>query len=93
MCETDCEEECPICLDNLVSEVSECGHKYCGECLSKISKCALCRFKFKNFVNISNTIYNLSDYNNRNNHNLIRELTQEDFRRILSGIAGLAYSS
>ena len=40
--------ECPICYDELDAKdikFSSCGHKYCGECLSKIDDCAVCRKK------------------------------------------------
>ena len=40
------EISCPICLDTLDPKkikFSSCGHKYCGTCLSKIDKCAVCR--------------------------------------------------
>lgn len=40
--------ECPICydiieVDNL--KISNCGHKYCKDCFSKINDCAICRKK------------------------------------------------
>ena len=38
---------CPICLENEVTETTECNHKYCSVCLPKINKCAMCRFVFK----------------------------------------------
>ena len=40
--------ECPICLDVIdigVLEFSKCGHKYCGDCLSRLDNCAICRKK------------------------------------------------
>lgn len=40
--------ECPICFDELDAKdikFSSCGHKYCGECLSKLDECAVCRKK------------------------------------------------
>ena len=40
--------ECPICMDELDAKdikFSSCGHKYCGECLSKLDECAVCRKK------------------------------------------------
>jgi hypothetical protein len=36
-------ELCPICIDNSAEYYTECGHKYCIECLCRIKKCALCR--------------------------------------------------
>lgn len=39
--------DCPICLNEIPSEhisISiSCGHKYCNDCFSKITQCALCR--------------------------------------------------
>lgn len=40
--------QCPICLHELDAKdikFSSCGHKYCGECLSRIDECAVCRKK------------------------------------------------
>lgn len=40
--------ECPICMDELDAKdikFSSCGHKYCGECLSRLDECAVCRKK------------------------------------------------
>jgi hypothetical protein len=44
--------ECPICLEELDTfELSNCGHKYCKECLDKLietsNKCCLCRKQLK----------------------------------------------
>jgi hypothetical protein len=36
-------ELCPICIENDVTCITECGHSYCITCLCKIKKCALCR--------------------------------------------------
>lgn len=40
------EEICPICFENYENTpmcITECGHKFCGGCLSKLNICALCR--------------------------------------------------
>lgn len=40
------ELECPICLDTIKKDelvFSNCGHKYCESCLSKLDKCGVCR--------------------------------------------------
>jgi len=44
--------ECPICLEIIERgqlDVTNCGHKYCKECLKKVKetskKCAICRKK------------------------------------------------
>ena len=34
---------CPICIENEALYFTECGHKYCICCLSRINKCAMCR--------------------------------------------------
>lgn len=47
--------ECPVCLDIIAVEglaVTQCGHKYCKNCLSALKnmgdpKCAVCRRKIK----------------------------------------------
>jgi hypothetical protein len=36
-------ELCPICIENEALYFTECGHKYCVCCLSRIKKCAMCR--------------------------------------------------
>ena len=36
-------ELCPICIENEATYFTECGHKYCVCCLSRIKKCAMCR--------------------------------------------------
>ena len=38
--------ECPICYEELNKDTmkfSSCGHKYCKNCLEKISECSICR--------------------------------------------------
>ncbi len=39
--------ECPVCLEviehSVDIEFTPCGHKYCGECLKRLEKCAICR--------------------------------------------------
>tara|TARA_Y100001936_G_C16018937_1_gene638263 strand:+ start:432 stop:836 length:405 start_codon:yes stop_codon:yes gene_type:complete len=42
--------ECPVCLEPIEKgklKITGCGHKYCGSCLSKLDKCAVCRRKIK----------------------------------------------
>ena len=42
------EISCPICYEELTTEqiqFSNCGHKYCKECLDKLDKCAFCKKK------------------------------------------------
>jgi hypothetical protein len=36
-------ELCPICIENDATYFTECGHKYCINCLCRIKKCAICR--------------------------------------------------
>jgi hypothetical protein len=40
--------ECPICMDEIVSdklEMTKCGHYFCSDCSSIMTKCAVCRTK------------------------------------------------
>ena len=42
------EISCPICFDVIEElKITGCGHKYCKECFTKISECAICRKKLK----------------------------------------------
>ena len=34
---------CPVCIENPATHFTECNHKYCINCLSRITKCAMCR--------------------------------------------------
>jgi hypothetical protein len=92
-----CVELCPICIDGEALYFTECGHKYCIGCLSRITKCAMCRkpllrsnlcVDIKRNNSSSSTIlgstYEHLIYNNRLNDNVIR---------ILRGFGGFAYSS
>lgn len=36
-------ELCPICIEKPAEYYTECGHCYCIGCLSRISRCAMCR--------------------------------------------------
>lgn len=49
MMELKKEIECPICLEPILSKeklhITSCGHKYCVDCRSKITECAMCRKK------------------------------------------------
>lgn len=46
---------CPICIDTKTEYKTECGHRYCKYCLSKIKKCAICRKNLLNTNIYSNT--------------------------------------
>jgi len=38
--------ECPVCFDVMEAKdikFTNCGHKFCEACLSRLEKCALCR--------------------------------------------------
>ena len=35
--------ECSICMEKEELYYTECNHSYCIQCLSKITKCAMCR--------------------------------------------------
>jgi hypothetical protein len=41
--ESELVELCSICIENEATYFTECGHKYCVCCLSRIKKCAMCR--------------------------------------------------
>lgn len=38
---------CPVCLDVISNsdelEITECGHKFCSGCVSRLDQCAICR--------------------------------------------------
>ena len=36
-------ELCPVCLENEATYFTECNHKYCITCLSRIRKCSMYR--------------------------------------------------
>ena len=36
-------ELCPICIDKEATIFTECNHRYCACCISRINKCAMCR--------------------------------------------------
>lgn len=37
------DEDCPICYIEKAEYFTECGHKYCINCLSRLKSCAHCR--------------------------------------------------
>lgn len=43
------EIECPICFEPILKKedlhITSCGHKYCKDCRSRITDCAMCRKK------------------------------------------------
>lgn len=41
-------EECPICLTKEPQCITECGHGFCVNCVSKIKMCAICRKQLNN---------------------------------------------
>ena len=47
-CHVDSSENmCPICYESDATCMTACGHKYCNDCLGRLSKCALCRTPFQ----------------------------------------------
>jgi hypothetical protein len=59
--------ECPICYEDLNEKdlkTVECGHKFCKYCISRITKCALCRCEFTNKNTTNNNTTNNNYYNN-----------------------------
>ena len=37
------DELCPICIENPAEIITNCNHAFCICCLSRITKCAICR--------------------------------------------------
>ncbi len=37
------DELCPICIENPAEIITNCNHTFCICCLSRITKCAICR--------------------------------------------------
>ena len=64
MNKTELIDLCPICIEKEAFYFTECGHKYCVSCLSKINKCAICRKLL-----IRSTLCVDIKRNNRNNYN------------------------
>jgi len=73
-------ELCPICIDKEATLYTECNHRYCACCISRINKCAMCRKpllhnelcnEIKNWYSKKNiTYYNDFVSEDRNNSNL-----------------------
>lgn len=93
---------CPICIENPAEYFTECGHKYCIECLCRIQKCALCRkqlIKAKLCIEIKNKNKNIQNYDFLGIRSFIRENNAESIRinmnvlRIMAGMGGLAMSN
>lgn len=71
------EEECPICLDKTANFIIQpCGHKYCEECINKITehnikKCPKCRTYISDYTECisSTTNKSISQLTNNNNDN------------------------
>jgi hypothetical protein len=38
----DDDNYCPICYDQKSDYFTECNHKYCIDCLKRLTKCAMC---------------------------------------------------
>lgn len=90
-------ELCPICIENLAENYTECNHSYCISCLSRISRCAMCRnplqrakicVEIKSKNNRTTDIIHYFDLDTTefiaNNYNVLR---------IMAGMGGLAYST
>jgi hypothetical protein len=73
---------CPICLEEKMLYSTECNHKYCLNCLSKIKYCSLCRKKLNKSLLCIEIVTHViendydSDYVDTSvNENTIRPLT------------------
>lgn len=75
------DELCPICINDTAEYYTECNHKYCICCLSKIKQCALCR---KDLLRTKLCIEIRKD-GDTIHANMIR--------RLWIGLSGLAYSN
>lgn len=76
-------ELCTICIENPAEYFTECGHKYCIECLCRIQKCALCRkqlIKVKLCIEIKNKNKNIQNFDFLDTRTLIREINAESIR-------------
>lgn len=93
---------CPICIKNPAEYFTECGHKYCIECLCRIQKCALCRkqlIKAKLCIEIKHKNKNIQNYDFLGIRSFIRENNAESIRinmnvlRVMAAMGGLAMSN
>lgn len=57
---------CAICIENPATHFTECNHKYCISCLSRIKKCAMCRNPLQRSY-LCSEIKNRNRNRNRNN--------------------------
>ncbi len=71
-------ELCPICIDKEATIFTECNHRYCACCISRIKKCSMCskplqhnklcnelkRRHLNNYRKGKNPIFNYIEYNN-----------------------------
>jgi hypothetical protein len=92
-------ELCPVCIDNPAEYNTECGHKYCIECLCRIKKCALCRkplLKTNLCIEIKNKNKNIPKYDFLGISSTVRiianyyNISNDNTLRIISGISGMA---
>lgn len=68
-------ENCPICLEDKIIEVTPCGHKICLDCISNLkkhNKCHICRasligWKDNLIQHQSNTSLGITNFNNNSN--------------------------
>jgi hypothetical protein len=72
----NCNNECPICLTNIATYYTECNHAFCLNCLSRITRCALCR---KDLLR-TKICREIKNRNTNNDHLWMMQLTE--FREI-----------
>ena len=85
--------ECPICYEDFNEndlKIVECGHKFCEYCISRITKCALCRCEFTN-KNKNNIIIN-NNINNNNNNNINHNINNNINHNINNNINNNIYN-
>lgn len=68
------EEQCPICMDNVCSVVTKCGHTFCMKCISihynTCTKCPMCKHEGS-----KSDVYRMIEDDENSKMNAIRDLT------------------
>jgi hypothetical protein len=91
----DYEVVCSICLEERELYYTECNHRYCITCLSKIHNCAICRsplLRHKLCAEIKSKQKSLDIRPSIDRYPLGTLLSHEAIR-FMSGLGGLAYSN
>lgn len=85
-------EECPICFDNMTSNVTLCcGHKHCLMChtnfiKNEIKSCAFCRQEITSIITCLDHIDEIKSSTNLLNNTIIMEVvTVEKYKIVMRG--------